>query len=363
MAEELKRLCVRAVERLLDLFGMVAYPLVDLFLRVADRVVSMSQGGLSWPIPLRRGLFWWVVVIPALSLVIAFIADRGGQTAVLFLLVILGIVVFALVGGAAADGAPPGVLSGLWLFGACPLVMALAAAGLGNGGYAVLRGEPVDAVVEKVNKFQDAGRPRTAIARLSDPTTKEVLPLPTVSFKESAGYYKLAGYGNYKIGDRVVVLAVRGSDHPVVLVEQASRFTGLAAMWLVPWLIGLGGVVVKLGPGGRAKQISREANVEVRRTMIERYGLERYLRAADATKLDEVHEPPFPGLLGARLWRVDMGRGEPLCIVELVNSTPEPDGSAKSYMLQVPPDMETAHQAVAWTFGMAEHEYHPAVES
>ena len=115
----------------------------------------------------------------------------------------------------------------------------------------------------------------------------------------------------------------------------------------------------RLEPG----RIARESNVEVHRVMIERYGLERYLRAVDATKLDEVHEPPFPGLLDARLWRAEIVGDEPLCMVELVNSTPEPDGSARSYMLRVPPDVQTAHQAVAWTWGMAEHEYHPAVES
>jgi hypothetical protein len=94
-------------------------------------------------------------------------------------------------------------------------------------------------------------------------------------------------------------------------------------------------------------RISEEANVEVRRVMMERYGLGRYLRAVKATKVDEVHEPPFPGLLDARLWRMEVAHDEPLCMVELVNSTPEPDGSARSYVLRVPPDVETAHQAVA----------------
>ena len=111
------------------------------------------------------------------------------------------------------------------------------------------------------------------------------------------------------------------------------------------------------------RRISEEANVEVRRVMMERYGLGRYLRAVEATKVDEVHEPPFPGLLDARLWRMEVARDEPLCMVELVNSTLEPDGSARSYVLRVPPDVQTAHQAVAWTFGMAEHEYAPVVES
>lgn len=300
-------------------------------------------------------MFWWVVVVPALSLVIAFIAAPAGKTAWI-VWVIPAILVFALAQGAAVDDAPPGVLSRLWLFGVCPLVMAAASLGLGNGGYAVLRGEPVDAVVEEVSEVQDTP-PRTSIARLSDPSTKKTLALWTDSLAESVGS------GNHKVGDRVAVLAVRGSAHPVVLVEQASRLTVFAASWLVAWLIGLVGVVATLGPGGRVRQISREGNVEVRRAMIRRYGFERYLRAADATKLDEVHEPPFPGLLDARLWRVDTARNEPMCMLELVNSTPEPDGSAKSYMLYVPPDVETAHQAVAWTFGMAEHEYAPVVES
>lgn len=247
--------------------------------------ISQRVTWLSWPIPLRRGLFWWVVVVPALSLVIAFVAASAGKTAwtaAWVSLSIPGILVFALIQGAAADDAPPGVLSRLWLFGAGPLLMAAASLVLGQR-YAVL--------------------------------------------------------GRYE------------------LVNAAT------AGWLIAWLIGLVGVVATTGPRGRARQISRAENVEVRRAMIERYGLERYLRAADATKLDEVHEPPFVGLLGARLWRVDTARDEPMCVLELVNSTHEPDGSAKSYMLQVPPDVETAHQAVAWTWGMAEHEYHPTVES
>jgi hypothetical protein len=279
---------------------------------------------------------------------------------------------FATWQGNAIDG-PPGALSSAFLFGFCPLVLATASVFLGNGGYAVLRGERVEAVVEKVSEApreRAADPPRVSIDRLSDPATKEAFPLPAVPWKDAPdggrsdyGNHKVAGFGDYKVGDRVPVLAVRGTDHPVVLVEQASVFTMYAAIWLVAWLTGLAGAVAKLGPRGRAREIAREPNVEVRRTMIERYGLERYLRAANATKLDEVCDPPFPGLAGARLWRAEMAGDEPLCIVELHNSTPEPDGSTRSYMLRVPPDVETAHQAVAWTFAMGEREYRPAVES
>ena len=332
--------------------------------------MSWSQRQLS-ETSLLGVLFWWVVVIPALSLAIAFIAELGTALNLwipLLIFVLLGsgagyfgllcaafgmwTLIDALLGGVSLEAPPRGELGPLWMFGFCPLVVATTSVVLGLGGHAVLRGERVDAVVEQTSKVP--GEPsRMTIDRLSDPATKEVIdltPLPLPS-------------GNYEVGDRVPAMVVRGSDHLAVLVGRTSAFTACAAIWLAAWLTGLVGVVVILGPGGQRRRIAREPNVEVRGAMIERYGLERYLRAVDATKLDEVHEPPFPGLLDARLWRADMARDEPLCMVELVNSTPEQDGSARSYMLRVPPDVQTAHQAVAWTFAMAEHEYAPEVES
>jgi hypothetical protein len=56
-------------------------------------------------------------------------------------------------------------------------------------------------------------------------------------------------------------------------------------------------------------------------------------------------------------------REEPILMVEVLNSTPEPDGSRKTYFLRVPPHMQTARQAVAWTFRMDQFTYAPAVES
>ena len=84
-------------------------------------------------------------------------------------------------------------------------------------------------------------------------------------------------------------------------------------------------------------------------------------------------------------------------MVRLLNSTPEPDGVLsqqeaeaifgcdsvqrrldtmraighpigneprfKAYMLRVPPDVKTAHEAVAWTFGKETQSYAPEVES
>ena len=63
------------------------------------------------------------------------------------------------------------------------------------------------------------------------------------------------------------------------------------------------------------------------------------------------------------LWRLRMDRDEDLVMVEVVNATPEPDGSRATYWLRVPPDMGSAHAAVAWTFGLNEGNYRPLAET
>lgn len=50
-------------------------------------------------------------------------------------------------------------------------------------------------------------------------------------------------------------------------------------------------------------------------------------------------------------------------MVEVVNSTPEPDGSLKTYFLRVPPAMETCQQAIAWTFGKEANDYRTSMET
>jgi len=98
-------------------------------------------------------------------------------------------------------------------------------------------------------------------------------------------------------------------------------------------------------------EIESESNVELRRLMIERYGQERYLMNSGA---EEIHRDDF-GIL----YRKDFPEDQSLVMVKVVNSTPEPDGSFKDYFLRVPPEMERARQAVAWTFGKKEQEYAP----
>jgi hypothetical protein len=102
-------------------------------------------------------------------------------------------------------------------------------------------------------------------------------------------------------------------------------------------------------------RIQAEENAEIRRVMLEFFGFDRYLRESEAKRLhsDEC----------GTLWRVDLPGDEPLVMVEVVNSTPEPDGTSRTYFLRVPPDIRTARAGVAWTFGLTEEEYQPRVQT
>jgi hypothetical protein len=102
-------------------------------------------------------------------------------------------------------------------------------------------------------------------------------------------------------------------------------------------------------------KIDGEVNAEVRRVMVERYGLTRFLTDGGAA----VKHRDETGVLYQR----DLGNDEPLVMVQVRNSTPEPDGSVKDYFLRVPPTMTTAREAVAWTFGLRADQYQPVMET
>lgn len=102
-------------------------------------------------------------------------------------------------------------------------------------------------------------------------------------------------------------------------------------------------------------RIHAEKNAEIKRVMIDIYGESRYLMDAGAKVIhaDEC----------GTLYRADIEHEEPLVMVKVRNSTPEPDGTYKHYFLRVPPTMLRAREAVAWTFGLPESEYHPTHHS
>jgi hypothetical protein len=108
-------------------------------------------------------------------------------------------------------------------------------------------------------------------------------------------------------------------------------------------------------------QIDRESNITVRRVMMERFGIARYVQESNARVIDRDLDP----LLGHEriLYRKDLDMDEPIMMLAVTNSTPEPDGSHKQYFIRVPREMRTAQEAVAWTFGMSADEYRPTRQS
>jgi hypothetical protein len=99
------------------------------------------------------------------------------------------------------------------------------------------------------------------------------------------------------------------------------------------------------------ESIRAEENTELRRMMVEHYTPERFLKESGAEPLQEDE--------AGKLWRVEMPDDEAIVLVEVVNSSPEPDGTFNVYFLRVPPDTQTAKAGVAWTFGLTEDEYQP----
>ncbi|WP_225801606.1 DUF6745 domain-containing protein [Streptomyces sp. NK15101] len=108
-------------------------------------------------------------------------------------------------------------------------------------------------------------------------------------------------------------------------------------------------------PGLTPERIRTEENAELRRVMLEYYGYDRYLAASGAR-----HEH---GDETGVLWRIELADDEDVVMVEVVNSTPEPDGTHRTYWLRVPPRTRTAREGVAWTFGLRPEEYEPLVQT
>jgi hypothetical protein len=85
--------------------------------------------------------------------------------------------------------------------------------------------------------------------------------------------------------------------------------------------------------------IQRQRNAEIRRVMIERYGLARYLADSGAEVVDQVAEDhPLLGLRGARLLVTQLpGEREARVYLDMINASPEPDGSRRHYLMRVNP--------------------------
>src|SRR5208337_1390196 len=123
--------------------------------------------------------------------------------------------------------------------------------------------------------------------------------------------------------------------------------------------------------------IDGEQNAELRRVMIERYTLERYVRDSGATV---VHEDRDALGLPRRLLRKTLTEIGDVLLLDVQNSSLEPDGSRRSHLLPCHPALRpippagfglplgepqalTCHNAVASTFYLRGEEYAPEVET
>jgi hypothetical protein len=111
------------------------------------------------------------------------------------------------------------------------------------------------------------------------------------------------------------------------------------------------------------EKIDAETNAEIRRVMIDRYrhgeevhGAAAYVRNTGGQRID--HDERY-----GTLWHRNVQDDEPIVMLEVINSTREPDGRFKRYWLRVPPQITKAHDAVAWTFGVPAKDYAPKIET
>ena len=102
------------------------------------------------------------------------------------------------------------------------------------------------------------------------------------------------------------------------------------------------------------RTIANAQDPQIRRCMIDIMTPERFIAEGGAYRIAQDET----GILWRQRWR-----WEAWAAVEVVNGTPEPDGTRKRYFLQVPPTMRSPREAVAWTYGLPELRYRPVVRT
>ena len=141
---------------------------------------------------------------------------------------------------------------------------------------------------------------------------------------------------------------LHAADGPALRFRDGFTVYAIHGVRVEPWIVE---EPQRIAPD----TIAAANNSEVRRVLMERYGVERYL--------NDVGAVPFAHDAFGTLYRLDHPSRAPIVLVKVRNATPEPDGTWKDYFLRVPPDVRTARDAVAWTFGLQAAEYAPRIET
>lgn len=110
--------------------------------------------------------------------------------------------------------------------------------------------------------------------------------------------------------------------------------------------------------GPTLEEVVGQGNLEIRRVLIDLYGHERFIADAGGELVAEDS--------AGELWILgdpSSNPGRSMTVVRVVDATPAADGTHRVYWIHVPPGMRTARRAVAWTFGLEEHQYQPEEET
>ena len=95
-------------------------------------------------------------------------------------------------------------------------------------------------------------------------------------------------------------------------------------------------------------------NLELRRCLIEIVGMEKLSREAIVVDTNSQS--------GAVLYRFEIPEDEACFFIRVLDGTIR-NGRRQEYFIRVPPTMQTALEAVAWTFKRTPATYHPAIET
>jgi hypothetical protein len=175
---------------------------------------------------------------------------------------------------------------------------------------------------------------------------RDILGLHLPSHSAYEAWERCAKNGGFRIVHEKFCMV---SDFPCVLERDEENrphcATGPSHQWRDGWsLYYWHGVkvtrqIIEAPDTMTIAQIEAETNAEVRRVMIDRYGPKRYLEDSGATVVQEMPtDHPIIGLRTARLLRKEVSNDETIIIVDLLDSTPAPDGHTKRYQLRIDPN-------------------------
>ncbi len=145
---------------------------------------------------------------------------------------------------------------------------------------------------------------------------------------------------------------VAGSGLEPLLPGLADRLAGLEIRWRGVTLP----TVAAFAPDSLdVAAVLQENNVEVRRVIIERIGLERLCDASGVEVLDQDRDAGGE----RRLLRLVLPEDEALVMVSV-----QCPSTSRRFVLRVPPTVTTCHEAVAWTAGFDDpSQYQPVAET